>query len=246
MSVVGFDIGNLNCYIAIARQGGIEVITNDYSLHATPLHGNFSSSIFVVLGETSGIDARDSPRAWLRLLDECEKVKKQMSVSEDLFKHSVDESMEQDVTSQGEAPSNGPEPLTMQTSDLKEKCKADAKNSVEEYVYEMRNKLSDQLTDFINEAVRNHKVVFFNIIKCHLGYEARHKQECRPKTAPPSVFVHEILQQQQAFEAIVFPILNKKKPVPPKKEEKKSEMPAEGAPVSSGDSTAQPAEMDVD
>lgn len=37
MSVVGFDFGNLNCYIAIARQGGIEVLTNEYSLHATPL-----------------------------------------------------------------------------------------------------------------------------------------------------------------------------------------------------------------
>ncbi len=36
MSVIGFDIGNLNCYIAVARQGGVEVITNDYSLHATP------------------------------------------------------------------------------------------------------------------------------------------------------------------------------------------------------------------
>ncbi|KAK0417954.1 hypothetical protein QR680_013296 [Steinernema hermaphroditum] len=36
MSVVGFDLGNLNCYIAVAKQGGIEVITNDYSLHATP------------------------------------------------------------------------------------------------------------------------------------------------------------------------------------------------------------------
>jgi molecular chaperone DnaK (HSP70) len=35
-SVVAFDIGNHSCYIAVARQGGIEVITNDYSLHATP------------------------------------------------------------------------------------------------------------------------------------------------------------------------------------------------------------------
>uniref|UniRef100_A0A915CBY9 Uncharacterized protein n=1 Tax=Parascaris univalens TaxID=6257 RepID=A0A915CBY9_PARUN len=34
MSVVGFDFGNLNCYIAVARQGGIEVLTNDYSVHA--------------------------------------------------------------------------------------------------------------------------------------------------------------------------------------------------------------------
>ena len=36
MSVVGFDFGQQNCYIAVARQGGVEVITNDYSLHATP------------------------------------------------------------------------------------------------------------------------------------------------------------------------------------------------------------------
>lgn len=37
MSVVGYDFGNLNSYIAVARQGGIDVLTNDYSLHATPL-----------------------------------------------------------------------------------------------------------------------------------------------------------------------------------------------------------------
>ncbi|VDD86788.1 unnamed protein product [Enterobius vermicularis] len=36
MSVVGFDLGNFTSYIAIARQGGIEVLTNEYSLHATP------------------------------------------------------------------------------------------------------------------------------------------------------------------------------------------------------------------
>ncbi|MFH4978959.1 hypothetical protein AB6A40_005668 [Gnathostoma spinigerum] len=36
MSVVGFDFGNYNCYIAVARGGGIEVLTNDYSLHGTP------------------------------------------------------------------------------------------------------------------------------------------------------------------------------------------------------------------
>lgn len=34
--MVGFDFGNLNSYISVARQGGIEVATNDYSLHATP------------------------------------------------------------------------------------------------------------------------------------------------------------------------------------------------------------------
>lgn len=36
MAVVGYDFGNLNSYIAVARQGGIDVLTNDYSLHGTP------------------------------------------------------------------------------------------------------------------------------------------------------------------------------------------------------------------
>lgn len=36
MSVIGYDFGNLNSYISAARQGGIDVLTNDYSLHATP------------------------------------------------------------------------------------------------------------------------------------------------------------------------------------------------------------------
>ncbi|CAG0894734.1 unnamed protein product [Darwinula stevensoni] len=36
MSVIGIDFGNESCYIAVARAGGIETITNDYSLRATP------------------------------------------------------------------------------------------------------------------------------------------------------------------------------------------------------------------
>jgi heat shock protein 4 len=36
MSVVGFDIGNQTCYIAVARQGGIETIANEYSDRCTP------------------------------------------------------------------------------------------------------------------------------------------------------------------------------------------------------------------
>jgi len=36
MSVVGFDIGYQTCFVAIARQGGIEVITNEYSDRSTP------------------------------------------------------------------------------------------------------------------------------------------------------------------------------------------------------------------
>ncbi|CAJ0593834.1 unnamed protein product [Cylicocyclus nassatus] len=45
--------------------------------------------------------------------------------------------------------------------------------------------------------------------------DARHRQERRAKTEPPIVFANEIAQKQQAFEAIVMPILNKKKPAPP-------------------------------
>ena len=40
MSVVGFDFGNQTCYIAVARQGGIETIANEYSDRQTPLDFN--------------------------------------------------------------------------------------------------------------------------------------------------------------------------------------------------------------
>ncbi|XP_033097617.1 97 kDa heat shock protein-like [Anneissia japonica] len=36
MSVVGFDVGNQSCYIAVARGGGIETIANEYSDRLTP------------------------------------------------------------------------------------------------------------------------------------------------------------------------------------------------------------------
>lgn len=36
MSVLGFDVGNQSCYIAVARGGGIETITNEYSDRSTP------------------------------------------------------------------------------------------------------------------------------------------------------------------------------------------------------------------
>jgi hypothetical protein len=41
----------------------------------------------------------------------------------------------------------------MQQTDRREKEKADAKNTVEEYVYEMREKLCDQLAEFVDEQV---------------------------------------------------------------------------------------------
>ena len=36
MSVVGFDVGYYSCYIAVARQGGIETVANEYSDRQTP------------------------------------------------------------------------------------------------------------------------------------------------------------------------------------------------------------------
>lgn len=44
--------------------------------------------------------------------------------------------------------------VEMQMKDRFEKEKADAKNSVEEYVYYMRDKLSDSYTEFITSEVR--------------------------------------------------------------------------------------------
>lgn len=42
MAVVGIDFGNLNCYISVARAGGIETIANDYSQRDTPSVVGFS------------------------------------------------------------------------------------------------------------------------------------------------------------------------------------------------------------
>ena len=42
MAVVGVDFGNLNCYISVARAGGIESIANDYSQRDTPSVVGFS------------------------------------------------------------------------------------------------------------------------------------------------------------------------------------------------------------
>ncbi|KAF8785641.1 heat shock protein 105 kDa-like [Argiope bruennichi] len=41
MSVIGIDIGNENCYIAVARAGGIETIANEYSQRSTPTYVAF-------------------------------------------------------------------------------------------------------------------------------------------------------------------------------------------------------------
>ncbi|GFU18228.1 heat shock 70 kDa protein 4L [Nephila pilipes] len=41
MSVIGIDFGNENCYIAVARAGGIETIANEYSQRSTPTYVAF-------------------------------------------------------------------------------------------------------------------------------------------------------------------------------------------------------------
>lgn len=41
MSVLGFDIGQQSCYIAVARQGGIETLANEYSDRNTPAFISF-------------------------------------------------------------------------------------------------------------------------------------------------------------------------------------------------------------
>ncbi|XP_042190448.1 heat shock protein 105 kDa isoform X2 [Callorhinchus milii] len=43
MSVVGFDIGIMNCYIAVAKMGGIECIDNEYGDRCTPAIVSFGS-----------------------------------------------------------------------------------------------------------------------------------------------------------------------------------------------------------
>ncbi|KAG5684109.1 hypothetical protein PVAND_013355 [Polypedilum vanderplanki] len=54
MSVIGIDFGNESCYIAVAKAGGIETITNDYSLRATP-----SCVAFTGKNRTLGVAAKN-------------------------------------------------------------------------------------------------------------------------------------------------------------------------------------------
>ena len=36
MSVIGLDLGNQSCFVAVARGGGIETVANEYSDRSTP------------------------------------------------------------------------------------------------------------------------------------------------------------------------------------------------------------------
>jgi molecular chaperone DnaK (HSP70) len=44
MSVIGFDFGNLSCYTACARGGGIETLANEYSARMTPSYVSFTGN----------------------------------------------------------------------------------------------------------------------------------------------------------------------------------------------------------
>ncbi|GMT18318.1 hypothetical protein PFISCL1PPCAC_9615 [Pristionchus fissidentatus] len=225
----------------------------------------------------------------------------------------------------------------MQLADLQEKRKADAKNAVEEYVYEMRDKLCDQLGEYITEAdgdalraqlqstedwlydegedcetevyeqrlaglkalgdpvVERHReagqrtgsfdrfdqtllrarkaydeYVAGGAAHAHLDSkdmekvinaieekkkwldEARHKQETRPKTEAPAIFVHEVIGQHTQFENVVNPILNRPKPAPKKEEPPKAPeadktaAAPEGASDAPAGSQQVPTEMEMD
>ncbi|GMR39903.1 hypothetical protein PMAYCL1PPCAC_10098 [Pristionchus mayeri] len=223
----------------------------------------------------------------------------------------------------------------MQRVDLLEKKKADAKNAVEEYVYEMRDKLCDQLAEYITEAdadnlrsqlqstedwlydegedcetaiyeqrlstlralgdpvCERHKeagqrtgafdrfdTTLLRARKAYDEYvagtaahahidakdmekvitaieekkrwldEARHKQETRPKTEAPAVFVHEVIGHHTQFENVVNPILNRPKPKvePPKQpaEAKNEKAPEGSADAPAGSQQQEQAEMEMD
>ncbi|CAH3018025.1 unnamed protein product [Porites evermanni] len=54
MSVVGFDVGNEICYVAVARGGGIETIVNEYSDRKTPTVVSFGDRT-----RSMGVDAKN-------------------------------------------------------------------------------------------------------------------------------------------------------------------------------------------
>ncbi|GMY36901.1 heat shock 70 kDa protein 16-like [Fagus crenata] len=62
MSVVGFDIGNENCVIAVAKQGGIDVLLNDESNRETPAVVSFGGKQRF-MGSVGAASATMNPRS---------------------------------------------------------------------------------------------------------------------------------------------------------------------------------------
>ncbi|RTG80524.1 heat shock protein 110kDa [Schistosoma bovis] len=74
VSVVGFDIGSLTSYIGVARGGGVEVITNEYSERATPTCVAFSGEL-VLVGTAAKLqqvmNIQNTFTSFTRLLGKC-------------------------------------------------------------------------------------------------------------------------------------------------------------------------------
>lgn len=67
MSIVGFDIGNENCVIAVAKQGGIDVLLNDESKRETPAVVSFGEKQRFI-GSAGAASATMNPRSTISQL----------------------------------------------------------------------------------------------------------------------------------------------------------------------------------
>lgn len=67
MSIVGFDIGNENCVVAVAKQGGIDVLLNDESKRETPAVVSFGEKQRFI-GSAGAASATMNPRSTISQL----------------------------------------------------------------------------------------------------------------------------------------------------------------------------------
>lgn len=71
VAVVGFDIGYQNCYVSVARGGGIETVTNEYSDRSTPTcvsFGNASRSIGAAAKQQQVTNVKNTVYGFTRFL----------------------------------------------------------------------------------------------------------------------------------------------------------------------------------
>ncbi|KAE9416466.1 hypothetical protein Angca_009880, partial [Angiostrongylus cantonensis] len=84
--VVFLDVGHTSSQASLVafNKGKLQMLgtTYDLSTGGLWLDDLLREHFRIMFKENYGIDAKESPRAWLRLLDECEKLKKQMSANQ--------------------------------------------------------------------------------------------------------------------------------------------------------------------
>nr|GEW44287.1 heat shock 70 kDa protein 16 [Tanacetum cinerariifolium] len=84
MSVIGFDIGNVNCVIAVAKRGGIDVLLNDEAKRESPAVVSFGDKQRF-LGSAGAAFATANPKSTIsqikRLIG---RQYKELSVQEEL------------------------------------------------------------------------------------------------------------------------------------------------------------------